>query len=136
MDAQTVADKVANYEDIFIKHVMIEELGFQLPDDSDATLLVDSFVMLLAYSLIGSIPFFIYAARVLVPWDDESLFWGSAGVTAVVVTVLGYIKSSFSSVFWLTSIVESLVVVAACGALAFFLGCSLQEALLEYSHAP
>lgn len=130
-DAQMVVGKFAIYEDIFVNFLLVEELGMNLPDEDDGASLSDAFVMLLSYAIFGVIPVLVYLLGVYIQNSDH-LFMIASAASGVILMILGSVKSSFSSSYWLYTAVETVFTTAVCAGVAYFLAFSLSEALSEY----
>jgi DNA damage-binding protein 1 len=95
-DAETVVNKMAQYEGFFVNQMVTEELGLQPPEDDDFTLLVDAFVMIFSYALLGSIPILIFLSPLYLPsLSTRDLFTTSAVLTGLILYILGSVKSTF-----------------------------------------
>jgi len=96
-DAESVVNKMAQYEGFFINLMVTEELGLQPPEDDEITLLLDAFVMFISYAGLGTIPLITYC---LVPSNlsnlsQKDLYVSSAFLTGLSLYILGSIKSTF-----------------------------------------
>jgi VIT1/CCC1 family predicted Fe2+/Mn2+ transporter len=121
-DAETVVGKMAQYENFFVSFMVAEDLGLQLADENDASLLTDAFVMLLSYAAFSSIPILIFLLGVVGITDIHTLYLSAAGTSLATMTVLGIVKGTISSSNWITSGLEALLLGVLCSGLAFFLG--------------
>lgn len=121
-DAELCVGKMAQYEGFFVNLMVTEELGLQLPEDDDAVLLTDAFIMAMAFAGFGSLPLIVYCFGQWDIADDKNMFYAASAITAFFVFILGSTKSSFSSVFWVYSGVETLLVAAASGGVAYGIG--------------
>lgn len=128
-DAEIVVAKMAQYEHFFVGLMVSEELGLQLPEDDDAMLILDAFVMFVSFAFFGSIPVLLYALGPLNAISDQNLFIVSDSLSLFVLLVLGIVKSTFSASNWLFSAMETLFVGAACSAISYFVGSCLVNAL-------
>jgi DNA damage-binding protein 1 len=128
-DAEEVVAKMAKYEGFFVNLMVTEELGVQLPEDDDATLLADAFIMMSAFAGFGSLPLLVYCAGPLEIATDNQLFLISAFVTVVTMFLLGAVKSSFSSVHWLQSGFETVFVAGTCAGCAYGVGAIVSKLL-------
>jgi DNA damage-binding protein 1 len=129
VDADFVVKRMAQYEGFFVNLMVTEELGVQLPDDDDVTLLADAFVMMLAFSGFGALPLLIYCAGPFNIVSDKDLFLISASMTVFAMFFLGAVKSSFSSVHWFQSGLETVFVAALCAGSAFGIGSLISRLL-------
>ena len=59
-DAELCVSKMAQYEGFFVNLMVTEELGLQLPEDDDAVLLTDAFLMAISFAVFGSLPLIVY----------------------------------------------------------------------------
>jgi VIT1/CCC1 family predicted Fe2+/Mn2+ transporter len=94
-DANLVVRKMAEYEDFFVDIMVAEDLGLHVVDEDDFTLLKDSFVMFISFSILGSLPLLAYFA---VPYEVISFNDITIIVyvfTATLLFSLGAIKSTF-----------------------------------------
>lgn len=129
-DAELCVGKMAQYEGFFVNLMVTEELGLQLPEDDDAVLLTDAFIMSMAFACFGSLPLIVYCFGQWDIADDKNMFYFAVLITAVLVFMLGSTKSSFSSVFWVYSGVETLLVAAATSGVAYALGSVIVKILI------
>lgn len=118
-DAELVVNKMAQYDNFFVNLMVTEELGFRLAQDDDEYLLTDAFVMFLSFFGFGSIPLVIYYIGAIAGLSDELLFTVTTTVIVITLFVLGAIKSTFSSVSWIYSGCETLLVGCACAFVAW-----------------
>jgi vacuolar iron transporter family protein len=121
-DAELCVAKMAQYEGFFVNLMVTEELGLQLPEDDDAVLLTDAFIMATAFAGFGCLPLVVYCFGQWDIADDKNMFYAALGISAFFVFVLGSTKSSFSSVFWVYSGLETLLVAAASAGVAYGIG--------------
>ena len=121
-DAELCVAKMAQYEGFFVNLMVTEELGLQLPEDDDAVLLTDAFIMSMAFAGFGCLPLIVYCFGQWDIADDKSMFYIALVISAFFVFILGSTKSSFSSVFWVYSGVETVLVAAASSIIAFGVG--------------
>jgi DNA damage-binding protein 1 len=98
-DAESVVNKMAQYDGFFVNLMVTEELGLQPPEDDDLMLLVDASVMLFSFAVFGFVPLLIYGVTPLYAesLSTEGLYTTTAVVSAVAVFSLGSIKSTFRS---------------------------------------
>jgi VIT1/CCC1 family predicted Fe2+/Mn2+ transporter len=129
-DAELVVTKMAQYENFFVGLMVSEELGLQIPEGEDPALIVDAFVMFLSFALFGAIPVSFYLMGPLVIFADTILFIISVTISLVVLTVLGMIKSTFSSSSIIYSAFEALVMGLIASFLAFLLAALIADVIL------
>ena len=128
-DAESVVQKIAQYENIFVGLMLSEELGLQLSYEDDAMLLTDAFVMFLAYVCMGVIPLLSFAAGPLNILSEDSQYFVSATGSLVILFILGSLKSKFGSGSWFCCGVESAVLGAICAIIAYLLGDAIFRAI-------
>ena len=124
-DAEAVVSKMSQYESFFVSLMVAEDLGLQLAEDSDATFLTDSFVMLLSYAGFSSLPSLIFCIGSLEIVDIHELFLLAAGTSLVLLVGLGILKSYNSASNWVTAGVEALVLGILCSGVSYFMGYQL-----------
>jgi len=123
-DAEVVVEKMSAYENFFVSLMVAEELGLQLPEDNDAVLITDAFVMFISYAGFAAIPLFIYMLAPVILFTDQTLFTVAIVLALVVLFVLGSAKSYFSggSVSWIYSGFEAIAVGVTTSAVSYFVG--------------
>ena len=128
-DAKLVVSKMAQYETFFVNLMVTEELGLQLPEDDDASLLTDAFVMAISFALIGCLPLLTYFLGLISTFKDDELFVIGSVLSALLLFALGSMKSCFSSVLWVLSGFESLAMAAVCAAAAYGVGSGIRSVI-------
>eukprot|EP01041_Mallomonas_annulata_P011485 gene11485-24014_t len=131
VDAESVVRKMAEYDNFFINMMITEELGLQIPEDDDALLIKDSLVMFLSFAILGCLPFITYCLGPTDILKQQDMFNISLLIAAVVLFSLGAIKSTFSSVFWLFSGLETLVLGGVCSLVAYGVG-NASRSIFDY----
>ena len=94
-DAELVVKKMAEYEDFFIDLMVTEELGLNLPDEDEASLLKDAFAMFISFLLFGSFPLVPFFLGPFDIFDADSLIVTAFIFTGISLFALGAFKSSF-----------------------------------------
>jgi len=98
-DAKLVIETLAKYKDFFVDVMMQQELELQVPEKDHVEQSVkEGFVMFCSFAFFGAAPLLGYT---FIPWlfpglDSSVLFKSACGVTALVLFLLGSIKSNFS----------------------------------------
>lgn len=119
-DAEVVVNKMAQYENFFVGLMVAEELGLQIPDnDTDSALLTDAFVMFLSFACFGTVPLVAYLAVAGEVVAADGVFYLCLCVSLLLLAVLGSVKSSFCSSFWLYSALETVFLGAVSGCVAY-----------------
>jgi len=127
-DAELVVRKMAEYEDFFIDLMVTEELGLKLPNENEAALLKDAFVMFLSFLIFGLFPLFPFFLGPFGIMEDNNLIKTSLLFTGVSLFSLGAFKSTFSSSsHWLSSGLESFCLGSVCALIAFSVGDSVNQ---------
>ena len=122
-DAEIVVNKMAQYENFFVGLMVSEELGLQIPeDDNDSALLTDAFIMFFSYACFGFLPLLAYLAVGVEVLDGDQVFYVATSIALGLLVILGMIKSSFCSSFWLYSAFETLFLGIVSGCAAYFVG--------------
>jgi VIT1/CCC1 family predicted Fe2+/Mn2+ transporter len=128
-DAEMVVCKMAQYENFFVGLMVAEELGLQLPEENDAELMTDAFVMFLSFFLFGVIPVVFYFLSNALILSEDDLFVLSSLISLIVLTILGMVKSTFSSSSVVYSGCEALLLGITASSVAFVAGNLLARAL-------
>ena len=130
-DAELVVGKMAQYENFFVNLMVSEELGLQLPEDDDASLLTDAFMMVLSFAIIGILPILLYLAGYFITNINERLLYVIAlGITGIMLFTLGAMKSCFSSVFWVYTGFEALLVGMSCAGVSYVIGSYMRSVII------
>eukprot|EP01038_Epipyxis_sp_PR26KG_P007404 gene7404-10093_t len=127
VDAELVVNRMAQYESFFVTLMVSEELGLQLPDDDDAMLLTDAFIMFLSFALCGAIPLFFFTMGPLELMNDNQLYTIASLSSIIILFVLGVVKSTYSSANWLYSGLESMILGIICCTVSYFLGATVMD---------
>lgn len=84
------------YKELFVDHMMVEELGFMTPDPEDSPL-KNGFVTFFSFILFGSVPMWVYVIYYGVGYDNLGGQFGIAcAITAITMFLLGFIKGRIS----------------------------------------
>lgn len=132
-DAKIVIETMAKYEGFFVDVMMQQELELQVPEDDHVEQsMKEGFVMFCSFAFFGAAPLLGYT---VIPWlfpdlDSSALFKAACIVTALVLFLLGSIKSNFSRTNWFLSGCETLILGGTCATVAYTIG-SFVNGLLE-----
>ena len=99
------------------------------PEDDDAMLLTDAFIMFLSFATFGCIPIIVFFIGPFNFTTDHNLFIASTILSMSILFALGVMKSTFSSANWLYSGLESLLLGLLCTALSYAVGASVMEVI-------
>ena len=94
-DSELVVRKMAEYDSFFVNMMITEELGLQIPDDDEALLLKDSFIMFMSFAIFGSLPLIIYCFGLWNLVKIEDMFHISIFVSFITLFTLGSLKFTF-----------------------------------------
>lgn len=131
-DAEIVVNKMAQYENFFVGLMVAEELGLQIPeDDNDSALLTDAFVMFFSYACFGVVPLLAHFAVVTEVLSADVVFLTAISIALTLLAILGMIKSSFCSSFWLYSALETIFLGVVSGCVAFSVGATAMRLVNE-----
>jgi len=124
-DAKVVIETMAKYEDFFVDIMMQQELELQVPEDDHVEQsMKEGFVMFCSFAFFGAAPLLGYT---VIPWlfpdlDSSALFKVACSMTALVLFLLGSIKSNFSRSNWFLSGCETLILGGTCATVAYTIG--------------
>lgn len=122
-DSELLSNKMSTNETFFIGQLVSEDIGLQLPDDSDTTVLIDVLIMVLSYLLCGAVPLFIFVVPSFMDFPLKDLYAIYLAIASVLLIFLGAVKSFYSHSHWTLTSLESLGV-AGVAALVSFLASS------------
>jgi DNA damage-binding protein 1 len=117
------------YRDLFIDHMMVEELGHQVPDEDDNPAM-DGLVTFLSFLFFGSIPMWFYVAFVGAGYDEADVMFAVACVATVITMFsLGAFKAKITK----QPMMKAGLLMTLNGSLAagsaYLLGWALEEAM-------
>ena len=135
-DAHEVTVTMAKYPEFFVNLMMTEELGLQVPDEKEQTLL-KGVVMFGSFATFGMLPIFGYVATAYVVKDastqdgEEShpmqMLIAACVVTSVTLVALGAFKAHFAHRRYLKSAMETLLSGGVCATLSYNVGLALSS---------
>lgn len=125
-EAEMIIDTIASYPEIFIDNMMTQELGLQVPDDDWKWESAKSgVVMFTSFIIFGSVPILGY---IILPLSNPAianqhhsmtLLLFACCVTSITLFMLGCLKSRFGTTPWWQNGMETMLLGALCGAIAF-----------------
>jgi len=124
-DAKLVIETIAKYKDFFVDLMMAQELELQVPDEDHVEeSMREGVVMFLSFATFGAMPLLGY---VIIPASfpelgNDALFTAACIVTALVLFLLGSVKSKFANMHWFSSGFETLLLGGCCATVAFTIG--------------
>jgi DNA damage-binding protein 1 len=127
-DAREVIERMSKYPDFFVNLMMTEELGLQVPDESQSTLL-RACVMFGSFSTFGFLPILGYVASAYIvkgAGDDETghgqMMVAACVITSITLVFLGAFKAHFAHRRYLRSALETLLLGGVCATLSYSVG--------------
>jgi DNA damage-binding protein 1 len=97
-DARVVANTLSKYEDFWVEHMMLHEIGMFPPEEDDWANVLQGVVMFLSFLILGGIPLVAYILADFLS-DSESVRASAAYVSSsVALFLLGCIKAHMSGV--------------------------------------
>ncbi len=124
-DAESVVQRLAATERFFVNLLVQEDIGIQLPEESDGAVLLEICCMMISYAALGCAPIAVYATSAQTGLPDRNLLLASITVSAVLLCLLGALKAAFAAA-------GSSAVCAAVEACAVGLACSLVGFLVAH----
>uniref|UniRef100_A0A0G4HZ19 Uncharacterized protein n=1 Tax=Chromera velia CCMP2878 TaxID=1169474 RepID=A0A0G4HZ19_9ALVE len=99
-DAVTVVTIMSKYTDLFIDHMMVEELNIKVPDEDDNPLRT-ACIMFLSFLIFGAVPLAVFALTLsTLPEKKDLAFSITCGGTLVTLFLLGVAKHSVTRDSW------------------------------------
>eukprot|EP00295_Goniomonas_pacifica_P018639 CAMPEP_0175858806 /NCGR_PEP_ID=MMETSP0107_2-20121207/29875_1 /TAXON_ID=195067 ORGANISM="Goniomonas pacifica, Strain CCMP1869" /NCGR_SAMPLE_ID=MMETSP0107_2 /ASSEMBLY_ACC=CAM_ASM_000203 /LENGTH=277 /DNA_ID=CAMNT_0017175297 /DNA_START=9 /DNA_END=842 /DNA_ORIENTATION=+ len=120
-DAETVMPILAKNQEFFIDLMLVEELGLQPPDEDDNPW-KDGLVTFCSFVFFGLFPLLGYAIFATTIPDPDFLFVIAICLTAIMLFILGSLKSRFSQQHWLKGGVEVLGLGGSTAVVAYLIG--------------
>ena len=128
-DAESVVKKLATTEKFFMNLLVQEDLGIQLPEDSDGSVLLDICGMVLSYAILGCLPILVYVPKIQSGLhalaSTHNLNVWSISLSVALLFLLGTLKAAFSPT-------QPSYFYAGCEAVAVALACSLVSFLVAH----
>jgi len=121
-DATSVVQTMAKYKEFFVDIMMTHELDLSVPEeDHMKTSIQEGLIMFTSFAVFGSMPLlgYIIIPVVFSSLGPEPLFLAACAVTAVVLFILGSVKSRFCIQSWYSSGAETLLLGGACATVAY-----------------
>jgi DNA damage-binding protein 1 len=125
-------DGKLKYRDQFIDHMMIVELGQQVPDPEDNPA-VDGFITFLSFIIFGSVPMWVYVGFYASGAGDNTVRFVVACIaTALTMFLLGFCKARIVRAPMLSSLKQGFLMMlngSLAAAAAYLVGWALEQAL-------
>lgn len=129
-DAEIVMRICAKYEDLFVNMMLVDELGLEVPDDESPW--KDGAVTFCSFCFFGFFPLLAYCAfGTSSELDSRALFGISCALTAVMLFVLGALKSTITTRSWWVSGLEVLAFGSFVATVSFLIGWFIEEVMLN-----
>ena len=134
-DASLIVQTMAKHREFFIDVMMRDELGMEPPepDGGSCDFIKAGAICFASFLVCGSVPLLGYVAFVPAGWGRDALFALSCALTAVMLFILGALKSRFTLHSWYASGLEVLLVGGSCAAAAYLIGWGVEELLRGFN---
>lgn len=129
-DAELVMRVCAKYEDLFVDMMLVDELGLEPPSDDDSPW-KDGAVTFSSFCFFGFFPLAAYCIFGALNLETRVLFGISCVLTAVMLFILGALKSMMTTRSWWVSGFEVLAVGTLVAGVAFGIGVLIENLLLS-----
>lgn len=99
-DSETIIHTLAKYEDAFLDHMMVEELGLMPPDDDPYAAIKAGVVTMIAFMLFGCVPLLPYLLALIpgVTFTAATQLWIAVIGTVLTLFALGAFKGAIVDV--------------------------------------
>lgn len=124
--AKIVVDAMATNDDFFVDQMVIDELGMQLPDEDDNPWF-DGLITFTSFVFFGVFPLLAYICLNTADIDQDTLFGLSCGLTAIMLFILGVVKSQFTKQLWYVAGSEILGLGGFTAAVSYGIGALVAE---------
>jgi VIT1/CCC1 family predicted Fe2+/Mn2+ transporter len=124
-DAEDAIQIMSKYKEFFVDIMMAQELELQVPnDDFKMESFKEGIVMFISFAVFGSLPILGYVIfpAIFGTLTEDQLFFAACTVTAVVLFIMGCVKSIFSTAHWFLCGLETFLLGGACATMAFVIG--------------
>jgi VIT1/CCC1 family predicted Fe2+/Mn2+ transporter len=119
--AEIVVRAMATNPEFFVDQMVVDELHLTLPDDDDSPW-VNGLVTFMSFVFFGIFPLLAYILLDSSSASDETMFTISCILTAVMLFVLGVVKSHFTNQSWYYAGGEILVLGGLTAAVSYGIG--------------
>lgn len=122
-DARAILTHMARYKDVFIDHMLVQELGI-LPPTPTTSPAKQGLVTFAAFLVFGFIPLLSYVALAPIHWPGafDPLFLLACIFTAVALFTLGAVAARFTHAKWWHNGLQVLLTGAAAAGVAYLAG--------------
>lgn len=128
-DATYILQRMMKYTDLFLEHMMIVELGLQVPDEGENPI-KNGLVTFTSFVVFGSVPMWIYLATWAASYhNNQGVFGIACGFTAFTMFLLGATQARLTRQPILKT--GTLMMLNGCfaAASAYFIGWGLDTAI-------
>ena len=130
-DAQLIVQTMAKYKDFFVDVMMKDELGLDVPEEGSRDHWVSGLYCFMSFLVCGSVPLLGFVAFMPFTNDNDTLFGISCLMTALMLFILGALKSAYTTKHWWHSGLEILVMGALTATAAYAIGWGVEKILEE-----
>jgi DNA damage-binding protein 1 len=127
--ARMIIGKMAQYEDLFLDVMMVQELNLNVPDGTENPAM-DGLITFLSFVGVGSVPLWCYAILWQSGLTPHDLFAISVVMTCLALFLLGVFKTKFSVTKWYVGGIEILGLGGAAAMIAYGIGAFITNVIL------
>jgi VIT1/CCC1 family predicted Fe2+/Mn2+ transporter len=122
---EQVVEVITKDKDVWVDTMMKEELEMTL--DAGKTPFKTALMTFVSFLIIGFIPLLAYVFKGVFHFDSNYLFWYSCVLTAIGLSVVGYLKAKVTSQGIFKGIVETVALGGVAAALSYGIGNVLEQ---------
>jgi len=131
-DAENIIQTYSKYPKLFVDLMMAIELELQVPGEDDNPW-KDGFVTFTSFLFFGAFPLLSYAVlKDIESLSEDDLFIISCCITAVMLFILGTLKTRFSIQKWWVGGSEILIMGSITACVAYFVGMLVESIVKEH----
>jgi DNA damage-binding protein 1 len=97
-DARLVASTLSKYEDFWVEHMMLHEIGMFPPEEDDWSNVLQGVVMFLSFMILGGIPLAAYILADFLSDSNSVRAWAAFASSSLALFLLGCVKAHMSGV--------------------------------------
>jgi DNA damage-binding protein 1 len=128
-DALVVAKTLSKYEDFWVEHMMLHEIGMLPPDEDAWEAVIQGIVMFFSFLILGGLPLLAYVLAEYYSLDADTRFYVTCAASSFALLVLGIVKAHMADMgkVWggLTMMCQGLM----CAVGAYLIGSTLPQYL-------
>eukprot|EP00656_Telonema_subtile_P050908 TRINITY_DN6717_c0_g1_i1.p1 TRINITY_DN6717_c0_g1~~TRINITY_DN6717_c0_g1_i1.p1 ORF type:complete len:141 (-),score=39.74 TRINITY_DN6717_c0_g1_i1:161-583(-) len=124
--ARIVVENMASNPEFFVDQMMADELGMELPSEDDNPW-KDGLITFTSFVFFGLFPLLAYICLNSTGLAQDTLFGLSCGLTAIMLFILGVVKSQFTKQEWYYAGGEILALGGFTAAVSYGIGALVAE---------